>query len=348
MPVFRGVTELALDAKGRFAIPSRHRDAIVAESGAHLVAHRRPVALPAALSARRVGADPGAPDGALVVRRARCAACSACWSATPTTSRSTPRDASWCRPRCVATQRSTSASCSSGQGRKFELWDDAAWAARTAQAIAFAAADCRRGSTASRSDARCDPCHRPPRRSGRGAGAVAPTAPTSTGRSAAAATRARILARLCAGGRLVAIDRDPAAARAARVDRDPRFAFRRAWFSELDAVLDALGDRARRRRAARPRHQLAADRRLRRAASRSGTTVRSTCAWIRRAASRRPRSSPARAVRELTEVIRDYGEERLAQSIARAIVAARAVEPIGTTRAAGRDRGRSRRRAHAG
>ena len=24
-----------------------------------------------------------------------------------------------------------------GQGRKFELWDDAAWAARTAQAIAF-------------------------------------------------------------------------------------------------------------------------------------------------------------------------------------------------------------------
>ena len=37
MPVFRGVTELALDAKGRFAVPSRHRDAIVAESGSHLV-----------------------------------------------------------------------------------------------------------------------------------------------------------------------------------------------------------------------------------------------------------------------------------------------------------------------
>ena len=36
--------------------------------------------------------------------------------------------------------------------------------------------------------------------------------------------------------------------------------------------------------------------------------------------------------RELTEVIRDYGEERFAQSIARAIVAARTVEPIESTR----------------
>src|SRR5439155_11462267 len=37
-------------------------------------------------------------------------------------------------------------------------------------------------------------------------------------------------------------------------------------------------------------------------------------------------------VRELTEVIRDYGEERFAQSIARAIVAARTVAPIVRTR----------------
>jgi len=38
------------------------------------------------------------------------------------------------------------------------------------------------------------------------------------------------------------------------------------------------------------------------------------------------------SLRELTEVIRNHGEERLAQPIARAIVAARAVRPIGTTR----------------
>jgi len=37
-------------------------------------------------------------------------------------------------------------------------------------------------------------------------------------------------------------------------------------------------------------------------------------------------------VRELTEVIRDYGEERFAQSVARAIVAARTVAPVVRTR----------------
>ncbi len=37
-------------------------------------------------------------------------------------------------------------------------------------------------------------------------------------------------------------------------------------------------------------------------------------------------------VRELTEVIRDYGEERFAQSIARAVAAARAHGPIQRTR----------------
>src|SRR5436190_22740324 len=36
--------------------------------------------------------------------------------------------------------------------------------------------------------------------------------------------------------------------------------------------------------------------------------------------------------RELTEVIRDYGEERFAQSIARAIIARRAIAPIVRTR----------------
>jgi len=37
-------------------------------------------------------------------------------------------------------------------------------------------------------------------------------------------------------------------------------------------------------------------------------------------------------VRELTEVIRDYGEERFAQSIARAIAAARAIAPVASTK----------------
>ncbi len=36
-PVFRGVTQLALDAKGRLAIPARHRDALAPAGNGHLV-----------------------------------------------------------------------------------------------------------------------------------------------------------------------------------------------------------------------------------------------------------------------------------------------------------------------
>ena len=141
----------------------------------------------------------------------------------------------------------------------------------------------------------------------------------------------RILAALSPSGRLVAIDRDPAAESAARAIDDPRFVFRRAWFSELLSVLADLGigeidgalldlgisspqidDPAR------------------------GFSLRADGPLDMRMDPERGESAQAflaRAdVRELTEVIRDYGEERFAQSIARAIVAARAVAPIVRTR----------------
>src|SRR5438067_5511767 len=53
-------------------------------------------------------------------------------------------------------------------------------------------------------------------------------------------TRA-MLAALGPRGRLIAIDRDPAAGRAARDISDRRFVFRHAWFSELPEVLAAMG-----------------------------------------------------------------------------------------------------------
>jgi 16S rRNA (cytosine1402-N4)-methyltransferase len=141
----------------------------------------------------------------------------------------------------------------------------------------------------------------------------------------------RILAALAPSGRLVAIDRDPAAESAARTIDDPRFVFRRAWFSELVPVLAQLrigevdgalldlgisspqiDDPAR------------------------GFSLRADGPLDMRMDPERGESAQAflaRAdVRELTEVIRDYGEERFAQSIARAIVAARAVAPIVRTR----------------
>src|SRR5579862_2998753 len=48
----------------------------------------------------------------------------------------------------------------------------------------------------------------------------------------------RILDALGDRGRLIAIDRDPFAEKAARRWTDSRFTFHRAWFSELPAVLD--------------------------------------------------------------------------------------------------------------
>ena len=140
-----------------------------------------------------------------------------------------------------------------------------------------------------------------------------------------------ILARLSGRGRLVAIDRDPDAGRAAAAIADPRFVFRPARFAALDPVLDSLAiglvDGAlfdlgvsspqidAPERGFSFRHDGPLDMRM---DPREGE---SAAAFIARA-----------SLRELTEVIRDHGEERLAQPIARAIVAARAERPVVTTR----------------
>ena len=140
-----------------------------------------------------------------------------------------------------------------------------------------------------------------------------------------------ILAKLGATGRLVAFDRDPAAEASAHELDDHRFTFRRCWFSELvdaiaaldiervDGVLLDLGisspqiDSPERGFSFRADGPL--DMRM------DPTRGESAAAFLARV-----------SARELTEVIRDYGEERFAQSIARAIVAARTVAPIAGTR----------------
>ncbi len=140
-----------------------------------------------------------------------------------------------------------------------------------------------------------------------------------------------ILARLGPAGRLFAFDRDPDAAASARAIDDARFVFRSCWFSQLADELAALGvdrvdgilfdlgisspqidDPAR------------------------GFSFRADGPLDMRMDPARGESAGAFlarvTARELTEVIRDYGEERFAQSIAGAIVAARSVAPIVGTR----------------
>ncbi|MDE2209724.1 MAG: 16S rRNA (cytosine(1402)-N(4))-methyltransferase RsmH [Betaproteobacteria bacterium] len=140
-----------------------------------------------------------------------------------------------------------------------------------------------------------------------------------------------ILAALSPHGRLVAIDRDPQAETAAGAIADPRFVFRRARFSELPQVLAALAiarvdgvlldlgvsspqleDPAR---GFSFRFDGPLDMRM------DPTRGESAAGFVARA-----------SIDELTEVIRDYGEERFAQSVARAIAKAREVRPIVSTR----------------
>ena len=141
----------------------------------------------------------------------------------------------------------------------------------------------------------------------------------------------RILASLGSEGRLLALDRDPSAEADAKGLHDRRFAFRRAWFSELPHVLDAEGiDRVDGvlfdlgvsspqiddpRRGFSIRADGALDMRM------DPSRGESAAEWLAHVGER-----------ELAGVIADYGEERFAQQIARAIVAARAQQPILRTR----------------
>jgi len=141
----------------------------------------------------------------------------------------------------------------------------------------------------------------------------------------------RILDALGPTGRLIALDRDPSGEAVARQLADPRFHFHRAWFSTLpevlareqvdriDGALFDLGiaspqiDQPERGFSFRADGPL--DMRM------DPSRGNSAAQWI---------ASASEA--ELKGVIADYGEERFAQQIARAIVAARAHEPITRTR----------------
>ena len=141
---------------------------------------------------------------------------------------------------------------------------------------------------------------------------------------------ARILQQLGREGRLIVLDKDPMAVAFGRRWTDPRFYIVHSGFTHLAAVLDELGvaqvdgilldlgvSSPQLDEAARGfsfRFDAPLDMRM-------DTSGGMTAAqWLE-------------TVDEslLTEVIRDYGEERFAKQIARAVIAARAVEPIQTT-----------------
>jgi 16S rRNA (cytosine1402-N4)-methyltransferase len=139
-----------------------------------------------------------------------------------------------------------------------------------------------------------------------------------------------VLARLGAAGRLVALDRDPLAIEAGRSIGDPRLTLVHTPFSELPAVLDRLGigkidgvlldlgvssaqlDDAGRGMSFRFDAPLD----MRMDTSRGQTAAQ----WLAEA-----------SVAQITEVLREYGEERFAHAIAKAIATARAGGVVATT-----------------
>ena len=139
-----------------------------------------------------------------------------------------------------------------------------------------------------------------------------------------------LLGRLGAAGRLVAFDQDPEAVECARQIADGRFRIEHASFDSIDERLRARGiasvdgilldlgvsspqlDTAERGFSFRNDGPL--DMRM------DTTQGETASAWLARATER-----------DIRRVIRDYGEERYAQSIAGAIVAARTQQPITRT-----------------
>jgi len=139
-----------------------------------------------------------------------------------------------------------------------------------------------------------------------------------------------VLARLGEAGRLIALDRDPQAIVAGAAIHDPRFTLVHAPFSELAMVLDRLGvdeidgvlldlgvsspqfdDAAR---GMSFRFDAPLDMRM------DTSRGRTAAQWLADA-----------SVAEITEVLRDYGEERFAHAIAKAIANARTGGVVATT-----------------
>jgi 16S rRNA (cytosine1402-N4)-methyltransferase len=144
---------------------------------------------------------------------------------------------------------------------------------------------------------------------------------------------AAILEQLNESGRLLALDRDPAAAREAqqRFASDPRFTFRQVPFSQLAEVIEGesigriqgvlldLGVSSPQlddpERGFSLRHDGPLDMRM------DSTTGPTAAEWLAEI----PEA-------ELSRVLRDFGEERFHKRVARAIITARRAAPITTTR----------------
>ncbi|MBK6676828.1 MAG: 16S rRNA (cytosine(1402)-N(4))-methyltransferase RsmH [Rhodocyclaceae bacterium] len=140
-----------------------------------------------------------------------------------------------------------------------------------------------------------------------------------------------ILARLGAAGRLVALDRDPAAVAAGRAIDDPRLRLVHSAFSRLGEVLDELDVGQVDGVLLGPGRVFAAT-----GHARAGMSFRFDAPLDMRMDTTKGETAAAFLARaeqrDIEKVIRDHGEERFAHAIAKAVVAARREHGVSTTR----------------
>ena len=143
-----------------------------------------------------------------------------------------------------------------------------------------------------------------------------------------------ILARLGPAGRLIALDRDPQAVESARAITDPRFHIEHAPFSELGRVLDPLLARLGAGKVQGVLADLGVSSPQLEDPSR-GFSFRADGPLDMRMDPTRGASAAdwlaSATERQIREAIGGYGEERFAKQVAKAIVDARAREPLRRT-----------------
>mgnify|MGYP003694376471 CR=1 FL=1 len=129
--MFRGVTHLALDNKGRLAIPARHRDALMHQGDGKLVLTADPSHCLLLYPLPNWDPIQQRLDGAVQLQRQESAALQRLL-----VGHADDVEVGRCRPhprrrrRCASTPRLEKRVVLVGQGNKFELWDEAKWLER--------------------------------------------------------------------------------------------------------------------------------------------------------------------------------------------------------------------------
>jgi len=237
--MFQGAAQLNLDSKGRIAIPARHRDALLERCEGSLVLTADADGCLLVYPQPEMAADLRQIKQALIVQCAESrTAASVDWSCQC-------RGHGWCWARADSADTAQYAALDKhvmlvGQGNKFELWDEAKWQAQQEVALTFMQGELPPELEGSRCERGLGPCNGV---AGGGCrGACDQVRWYLCGRHLRQGGHSKkILERLGANGKLIALDKDPAAVAVARRGAIAVLLWLHRSFGQLPDVLRELG-----------------------------------------------------------------------------------------------------------